>query len=389
LLPEGAPRARAIDTLIRRDPREIVGRLIGMVRKPFTYKVRPIYGMGSVGELLVEGEDYNIYRAYRSQTIGMEYFDNRSAFPALMMAALNEAETLSPQAALLSAAVPDPQFDPSARIVAQANEMARSTQDRKLLPALEMIRQENQVLRQQLASDIQEVEATNAWIKQINERVLPLLAALTGQKMGVEPEKWNNWWSEQVGVTRRKKKPATKPTFTEIIDAPDWTVRGNSCFGAGTPVLTIDGPRPIESIEVGDRVLSQDPTTGRLIFRPVLAVRENPPAATLRISIDGESIVATGIHRFWKAGKGWVMARDLKPGDRLRVVGGTAEIRSIAAEADQPVYNLDVADDRDFFVGTKGLLVHDYSLVQPVAAPFDCEPELTSTAKLAHSAKAP
>src|SRR5262249_12272955 len=44
LSPEGAPRARAIDTLIRRDPREIVGRLIAMVRKPFTYKVRPIYG---------------------------------------------------------------------------------------------------------------------------------------------------------------------------------------------------------------------------------------------------------------------------------------------------------------------------------------------------------
>ena len=38
----------------------------------------------------------------------------------------------------------------------------------------------------------------------------------------------------------------------------------------------------------------------------------------------GETIVATGIHRFWKAGKGWTMARDLKAGDRLRMIGGVA-----------------------------------------------------------------
>ena len=34
----------------------------------------------------------------------------------------------------------------------------------------------------------------------------------------------------------------------------------------------------------------------------------------------GESIAATGIHRFWKAGNGWTMARDLKPGDRIRAL---------------------------------------------------------------------
>src|SRR5262249_44369332 len=97
-------------------------------------------------------------------------------------------------------------------------------------------------------------------------------------------------------------------------------------------------------------------------------------------AIDGETIVATGIHRFWKAGKGWTMARDLKPGDRVRGVGATAIVRSIEPDSTQPVYNLDVADDRDFFVGSKGLLVHDYSIVQPVVAPFDREPELTSMA---------
>jgi hypothetical protein len=69
------------------------------------------------------------------------------------------------------------------------------------------------------------------------------------------------------------------------------------------------------------------------------------------------------------------MARDLKAGDRLRMVGGVASIDSIESDQTQPVYNLDVADQRDFFVGKAGLLVHDFTFVQPVLAPFDRLPE--------------
>ena len=65
------------------------------------------------------------------------------------------------------------------------------------------------------------------------------------------------------------------------------------------------------------------------------------------------------------------MARELKAGDRLRMVGGVVDVQSVDDDATQPVYNLDVAEDRDFFVGKTGLLVHDFSFVQPVAAPFD------------------
>jgi len=77
------------------------------------------------------------------------------------------------------------------------------------------------------------------------------------------------------------------------------------------------------------------------------------------------------------------MARDLKAGDRLRMVGGIEEIDSIESDKSQPVCNLDVADNRDFFVGSKGLLVHDFSFVQPVLAPFDRQPELVSQAPVA------
>jgi hypothetical protein len=145
----------------------------------------------------------------------------------------------------------------------------------------------------------------------------------------------------------------------------------HSCFAAGTLVNTLSGPRKIESIAAGDRVLSQDTSTGALSFQPVLATHRNGPAETFRITLDGETIVATGIHRFWRAGKGWTMARDLKAGDRLRMIGGTVLIRSIEPGATQMVYNLSVAQNRDFLVGSAGLLVHDYSFVLPVSEPFD------------------
>lgn len=102
-----------------------------------------------------------------------------------------------------------------------------------------------------------------------------------------------------------------------------------------------------------------------------------------RIGLDGgESIVATGIHRLWKAGKGWTMARELKPGDTLRTLGGLARVETVDAEKKQPVYNFQVADEESDFVGKTGVLAHDNSTIDPVLEPFDAvaQPAADSTA---------
>jgi hypothetical protein len=258
---------------------------------------------------------------------------------------------------------------------------AAAYRDMEIAADYQMIQQASRNLQQRLAQDVQVIESTNANINDVNGRVLPILGMLTGLDLGAEPEKWRSWWTDQLGYVYESKVPENKPTYTDHLRVQTPFTVGTThmaCFGAGTPVVTIDGPRPIESIVVGDRVLAQNPITGLLTFRPVVAVHRNRPSPTRRIAVAGETIVATGIHRFWVAGRGWVMARDLKPGDRLRGVGATAEVRSIEPDAPQPVYNLDVDDDRDFFVGTKGLLVHDFSFVQPVQNPFDREPDLAS-----------
>ncbi len=112
-------------------------------------------------------------------------------------------------------------------------------------------------------------------------------------------------------------------------------------------IRTLTGDRPIEALKVGDQVLAQDTSVGALRYRSVTGVHHNPPAQTLRVKLKDEVILATGFHRFWKAGRGWIMARELKPGDMIRTLEGLIQVASIEPDRVQPVYNLDVADDAE------------------------------------------
>ena len=144
-----------------------------------------------------------------------------------------------------------------------------------------------------------------------------------------------------------------------------------SCFGAGTMVRTLTGSQPIESIKLGDQVLTQSIKTGALGYKPILVVHHNPPSKTYEIKLGDETIVSSYFHRFWKAGAGWVMARDLKVGDPIRTLNGTVKVTAIDDGKVVPVFNLDVADDADFFVGDVGALAHDNTVPDLRETPFD------------------
>jgi hypothetical protein len=75
------------------------------------------------------------------------------------------------------------------------------------------------------------------------------------------------------------------------------------------------------------------------------------------------------------------MARDLKPGDRLRTVSGTIAVQDVQAGRDQNVFNLQVASGNDFFVGGLGVMAHDNSIVNPVEQPFDRVPTVEDLAR--------
>jgi hypothetical protein len=434
-------RSAAINTLKGRDAREYVGILIALLRKPIKYEVQPVGGPGMPGILFVEGEKFDRRRFYAppplpslpnlpidgvsidgfglpvvSMRVGTQQWSSSSSVPA------SQASTeLNPQPGPNFAAVQGA-FDrvgagnlpqqilrsqPPALVNAPTlgGGVLTTTTDSSRpidlqVPIGEMVVESQKAALaalQQQAADVAMLDAANKSIRDDNDRVLDALKETTGKDLGARPEQWVAWWTDQQGYAYNPPEPAPKPTFDENVPpayqpqaAPVLTAGPvtssstssfhHSCFAAGTLVRTRDGRRAIESLRVGDVLLTEDTSTGRLEFQPVLAVFHNKPAPTLRIELGGDAVVATGIHRFWVAGKGWTMARDLKEGDLVRVVGGAAKVGKVTGEKVQPVFNLEVASGHDFFVGKLGALAHDNSLVRPVERPFDAE-EATTPAK--------
>ena len=257
------------------------------------------------------------------------------------------------------------------------------------IPIGEMMRDAQRsalVAQTQLKQDIASLESANAAIHKTNEPVLNALRDATGQDLGEDGPRWDRWWTDQLGYASQNSSTTPTPTFVQNVPigfaptaAPIITTgivgyvaeRRHSCFGAGTPVRTIDGAKPVETIQRGDLVLTQNTHSGALSYQPVLTAFHNPPSPTYRIKLGDEAVVATGIHRFWKAGRGWVMARDIQVGDSLRILGGVATVDAVEPNQTEPVFNLEVAAGGSFFVGHVGALVHDNSLVEATPNPFD------------------
>jgi len=248
------------------------------------------------------------------------------------------------------------------------------------------------LLQQQLEADIATLDQYNKDVKTSNQEVTDVLNDLTGQQLEPASEGWQAWWTDQLGYAQKRPYETDKPTMVEVVTQPLPPVAGFrstpegyfrfSCFGAGTLVHTKGGLLAIDQLKEGDLALSQDIKTGELGYRPIMVVHRNPPSPTYRIQVGGESIVSSHFHRFWKAGKGWVMARDLNPGDRVRTMGGVVSIEAIEPDEVQPVFNLDIAENADFFVGEQGALVHDNSLPDLRLIPFDAPPSLVSSVDL-------
>ena len=232
-----------------------------------------------------------------------------------------------------------------------------------------------------MADDIRFITMANDQARDANARIIPVLEYAAGApaSLGNDEDAWRGWWFDKLGFSFQA---SPKPTFTQEVEAQYLPYSVRTCFAAGTPVHTREGTRPIEEIEVGDQVISQDVATGALSFQPVVFVHRNPPAKTLRMMLsDGQYVVCSIYHRFWRANLGWAQARELTPGDSLRSLAGVVRVKSIEPDSVQPLYNLDVAGSRTFFVGQTTLLVHDNTLPDHRLQPFDTLPVMESPSR--------
>ncbi|MEH1789028.1 MAG: polymorphic toxin-type HINT domain-containing protein [Nostoc sp.] len=137
---------------------------------------------------------------------------------------------------------------------------------------------------------------------------------------------------------------------------------GSNCFVAGTKILTTEGEKNIEDIQVGDWVVSDDPNTpGEIEAHQVLDTFVRETTALVDLYVDGEVISTTGEHPFWTPDRGWVEAKNLQVGSLLQTEDGRViDVDKIEKrEGDFTVYNFKVEDFHTYFVSDLGILVHN------------------------------
>ena len=168
------------------------------------------------------------------------------------------------------------------------------------------------------------------------------------------------------------------------------------CFTGDTLVLTADGEKPIEDIEVGDKVWAYDSETGEDELKHVTAVKISETDEVVHvITSDGEDIRTTRLHPFYVVNESndldsesigtWISAGELHKGDILKTPDGKIvtieKIRIEKLTETIKVYNLEIEDLHTYYVA-KGVLVHNDG-----CASTDNDNSKVSNNKMHHSTK--
>ena len=139
-----------------------------------------------------------------------------------------------------------------------------------------------------------------------------------------------------------------------------------ACFVAGTQVLTENGLRNIEDIQVGDKVYAINIDNNERELKTVKETYITRTYETYTLTINNEKVTTTPRHQFYIVDKGWVRAYDLEVGDKIVAKYEDLTINQIKhdfLEKSIPVYNLTVDDFHTYLVTEYELLVHN--LVTP------------------------
>jgi hypothetical protein len=148
--------------------------------------------------------------------------------------------------------------------------------------------------------------------------------------------------------------------------APMFKGSSRTCFVAGTPVLMADGSsKAIEEVKAGDKVLSKDEASGKIVAKEVVSTKVRTAPSTLVIEVEGGTRVeTTPEHPFYVEGTGWTPAGRLAIGNAIVTRAGPSVkiVRIETKETPATVYNFEVADTHSYFVGCikgSGVWVHN------------------------------
>jgi Pretoxin HINT domain len=109
------------------------------------------------------------------------------------------------------------------------------------------------------------------------------------------------------------------------------------------------------------------------VIRLTLKRVPDPHQTLLLVSNAGtETLSVTATHPVRVAGRGWVPAGDLRPGDRVESRDGLLQVLAIGVDLRvQPVYNLSVENAETYFAGDLGAWVHNSRFTPDQSALLD------------------
>lgn len=137
---------------------------------------------------------------------------------------------------------------------------------------------------------------------------------------------------------------------------------GGCCVAEGTLVATPDGERPVESLAVGDKVLTVSPGGRVEPGRVVRIVRHISPGSLAMTTAEGRELRLTGWHPV-ATRSGWIGAGQLRRGQEVRTPSGWQRISAIRhVWGLTSVYDLTVLPNANFIAA--GVLVHNKSYVR-------------------------
>jgi len=224
-------------------------------------------------------------------------------------------------------------------------------------------RQKQLTYRQSKSNSVQSdarLAQLNERIQQKNERIAEVLTEVTGEKLGTAPRIWWNWWSDYLDRHPDLAALGMRKNFNTRLLNQD--TRG---LARGALVWTLRGKRPVETILPGDFVLSQNPHTGELTHKVVLAIQATPEMEVRKIELNDSTFHTSPGHVVWVAGHGWQKVSTLANGNQLHGVSEELRVNDV-----QEIYGLDgydivVEGFSTLFVGEQGVLVHDATTIRP------------------------
>lgn len=180
-------------------------------------------------------------------------------------------------------------------------------------------------------------------------------AKLSGDPTTVDPATWRL-------IRLRTAKPAGSDNLVdvELLRPTEWIEQSKAVVGSQIDFqlaeLGLNGPADVLAIEPCPEI---EPGQSRVITGTFTTAR----CSVLQLHLsNGEVLEPTPPHRFFSESRqDWVAAQDLQIGECLRTaLGQTVTIESTSLKAGEyRVYNLEVEQEHQFYVGESGVLVHN------------------------------